>query len=174
VTLFHRVTVYVALTFGLAACGGGGGSSPMPQSYTIGGAVSGLAAGESVTLADNGSDTLSVSGNTTFVFPTKIGQNGSYTVTVTAQPAAQNCAVSAGSGSGLTVNVTTVAVTCTNLPQYAYVVNNGDNTISQYVIQSDGTLPGTVSEYAIGTDGALTLIGTVTAGPKAFMIATAY
>jgi hypothetical protein len=37
-----------------------------------------------------------------------------------------------------------------------------------------GTLPGTVSEYAIGTGGALTLIGTATAGLKAFMIATAY
>ena len=47
--------------------------------------------------------------------------------------------------------------------RYAYVVNLGN-----------GTLPGTVSEYAIGTDGALTLIGTATAGVKAFMIATAY
>lgn len=47
--------------------------------------------------------------------------------------------------------------------KYAYVSNLGN-----------GTLPGTVSEYAIGTDGTLTLIGTVTAGLKAFMIATAY
>jgi 6-phosphogluconolactonase (cycloisomerase 2 family) len=47
--------------------------------------------------------------------------------------------------------------------KYAYVVNLGN-----------GTLPGTVSEYAIGTGGGLTLIGTVSAGPNAFMIATAY
>ena len=111
-TFSHRLTVYVALALGLAACGGGhgGGGNPMQQTYTIGGAVSGLAAGESVTLADNGTDALSVSGNTAFVFPTKIDQNGSYAVTVTAQPAAQNCSVSAGSGAGLTGNVTTVAV----------------------------------------------------------------
>jgi 6-phosphogluconolactonase (cycloisomerase 2 family) len=47
--------------------------------------------------------------------------------------------------------------------KYAYVSNLGN-----------GTSPGTVSEYAIGTDGTLTLIGTVTAGVKVFMIATAY
>jgi 6-phosphogluconolactonase (cycloisomerase 2 family) len=150
----HRLTVHVALIFGLAACGGGhgGGGSPMPpQTYTIGGAVSGLAAGESVTLADNGTDTTSVSSNTTFVFPTKIAQDGSYTVTVTAQPAAQNCAVSSASGSGLTANVTTVAVTCTNLPQYAYVVNNGSNSVSQYSIDASGILsPLSVATVATG------------------------
>jgi 6-phosphogluconolactonase (cycloisomerase 2 family) len=46
---------------------------------------------------------------------------------------------------------------------YAYVVNLGN-----------GTTSGTVSEYAIGTGGALTLIGTISAGPSAFMIATAF
>jgi hypothetical protein len=46
---------------------------------------------------------------------------------------------------------------------YAYVANLGD-----------GTTPGTVSEYAIGTGGALTLIGTITAGPSTFGIATTY
>jgi YVTN family beta-propeller protein len=93
-----------------------------------------------VTLADNGGDAVSVNGNTTFVFPTKIAQNGSYAVTVQTQPFAQNCAVSAGSGAGLMANVTTVAVACTNLPQFAYVVNNGDNTVSQYAIDASGTL----------------------------------
>jgi 6-phosphogluconolactonase (cycloisomerase 2 family) len=151
-TFSHRLTVYMALTLGLAACGGGGGGgNPMPQTYTIGGAVSGLAAGESVTLADNGADTLSVNGNGTFAFPTKIDQNGSYAVTVTTQPTAQNCAVSVGSGSGLMANVTTVAVTCTNLPQYAYVVNNGSNTVSQYSIDASGILsPLSVATVATG------------------------
>jgi 6-phosphogluconolactonase (cycloisomerase 2 family) len=123
----------------------------MPQTYTIGGAVSGLATGESVTLADNGTDTVVVSGDTTFVFPTKVAQSGSYAVTVMTQPAAQNCTVSAGSGSGLTGNVTTVAVACTNLPQYAYVVNNGDNTVSQYAIDASGILsPLSVATIATG------------------------
>jgi YVTN family beta-propeller protein len=135
------LTVGVALSPVLAACGGGGGGGgSMPSTYTIGGAVSGLAAGESVTLADNGSDTVAVSGDTTFVFPTSIDQNGSYAVTVKTQPPAQSCTVTAGSGSNLMANVTTVAVSCTDLPQYAYVVNNGDNTVSQYAIDVSGTL----------------------------------
>ena len=142
-TFSRRLTACMTLSLGLAACGGGGGGgggNPVTQTYTIGGAVSGLATGGSVTLANNGTDTLSVNGNTTFVFPTKIDQNGSYAVTVKTQPTAQNCAVSAGSGSGLMANVTVVAVACTNLPQYAYVVNNGNNTVSQYAIDASGTL----------------------------------
>jgi 6-phosphogluconolactonase (cycloisomerase 2 family) len=136
-----RLTMCFTVSMWVAACGGGGGgNNPAPQTYTIGGAVSGLATGESVTLANTGSDTLTVNGNSSFVFPTKIDQNGSYAVTVTTQPRAQNCTVSAGSGSDLMADVTSVSVSCTNLPQYAYVVNNGSNTVSQYAIDASGAL----------------------------------
>lgn len=146
-------TVCLTLGLGLAACGGGGGGggSPPPPSYTIGGAVSGLATGESVSMADNNGDTLTVSGNNSFVFSTKIDQNGSYAVTVTAQPRGQSCTVSAGSGSNLMADVTTVSVACANLPQYAYVVNNGGNTVSQYAIDASGILsPLSVATIATG------------------------
>lgn len=43
-----------------------------PQSYTIGGTVSGLATGNSLVLADNRSDSLTVNGNVTFLFAAKI------------------------------------------------------------------------------------------------------
>jgi 6-phosphogluconolactonase (cycloisomerase 2 family) len=123
----------------------------MPQTYTIGGSVSGLQSGGSVVLADNGADTLTVSGNNTFTFATKVNQNGSYAVTVQTQPNAQNCTVASGSGSGVSANVTAVAVTCTNRPQYAYVVNNGSDTISQYSIDASGTLsPLSVPTIATG------------------------
>jgi 6-phosphogluconolactonase len=149
----RRLTVCVTLSLGLTACGGGSSgnsTTPPPQTYSIGGSVSGLAGGESVTLA-NGTDTLSVGGNTTFVFPTKVDQNGSYAVTVKTQPAAQKCVVSAGSGAGLMANVTAVAVACTDTPQYAYVVNNGDNTVSQYAINASGALaPLSVATVATG------------------------
>jgi 6-phosphogluconolactonase (cycloisomerase 2 family) len=148
---FRRLTVCMTLSWGLAACGGGGGANSMPQTYTIGGAVSGLATGESVTLANNGTDTVSVNTNTTFVFTAQVDQNGTYAVTVKTQPSAQHCAVSAGSGSGLMANITAVAVSCTDLPQYAYVVNNGDNTLSQYAIDGSGTLsPLSVATVATG------------------------
>jgi 6-phosphogluconolactonase (cycloisomerase 2 family) len=150
-TFSRRLTACVTLSFALAACGGGGGGNPTPQSYTIGGTVSGLADSESVVLADNGTDTLTVSGNNTFTFATKIDQNGSYAVTVTTQPNGQNCAVTSGSGSSPMTNVTTVAVACTNRPQYAYVVNNGSNTVSQYAIDASGMLsPLTLATVATG------------------------
>jgi 6-phosphogluconolactonase len=150
----RRLTVCMMLSLGLAACGGGGGggaSKQTPQTYTVGGAVSGLAAGESVILANSGTDTLTVNGNSTFTFATKIDQNGSYAVTVKTQPNGQNCAVTSGSGSGVMANVTAVAVACINRPQYAYVVNNGNNTVSQYVIDASGTLsPLSVATVATG------------------------
>lgn len=154
-SLFRHMTVSVALGLSFAGCGGGGGggsvSNPTPQSYTIGGAVSGLEAGESVTLANNGADTTTVSGDTSFTFTTKVNQSGSYAVTVTTQPNGQTCTVASGSGSGVMANVTSVSVTCTDRPQYAYVVNNSDNTVSQYAIDPSGTLsPLSVPTVATG------------------------
>jgi 6-phosphogluconolactonase (cycloisomerase 2 family) len=141
-TFSRRLTVCVTLSLGLGACGGGGGGggNPMPQTYTIGGAVSGLATGESVILANNGTDTLTVSGNNPFTFAAKVDQNGGYAVTVVTQPNGQSCTVMSGSGSNVSADVIAVTVACTNRPQYAYVVNNGSDTVSQYAIDASGTL----------------------------------
>ncbi len=153
-TLSLQLTVCVTLSVGLGACGGGGGGgggTPMPQTYTIGGTVSGLATGESVVLADNGTDNLTVSGNSSFTFATKVDQNGSYAVTVVTQPNGQDCAVTSGSGSSVSADITAVTVACTNRPQYAYVVNNGSDTVSQYSIDASGALsPLSVPTVATG------------------------
>jgi len=151
---FLPTAAAMGMALGLVGCGGGGGGGggyTAPPTYSIGGAVTGLASGESVTLA-NGADMVTVSGNTTFVFATPIQQNGSYSVAVNAQPAGQSCVVSAASGSGVMANVTGVAVACTNLPQFAYVVNNGNNTVFQYSIDgATGLLvPQTVASVATG------------------------
>jgi hypothetical protein len=67
-------SVAAAIALNLVGCGGGegGGGAAPPATYTIGGAVAGLAGGESVILANNGADTLTVSSNTTFVFATAV------------------------------------------------------------------------------------------------------
>ena len=103
----------------LGACGGGGGydggSSSSPSTFSIGGTVSGLTG--TVVLQDNGADNLSISAPGPFTFPTRLGNNTSYNVTVLTQPAGHTCTVSNGSGfvgSGYgSTNVTNVAVTCT-------------------------------------------------------------
>jgi hypothetical protein len=90
----------------LAACGGGEAS--------IGGTVSGLPGGSSVTLQNNGTDALTVSANQSFSFPTDIAAGASYEVTVLTQPVGATCTVANGSGKvkPTGIDITNVAVTC--------------------------------------------------------------
>jgi hypothetical protein len=83
-----------------------------PKSYTIGGAVSGLNSGTSVTLLDNGGDALKVTANGTFTFATPLASGSAYKVTVSVQPTGETCTVTGGSGKVVSSNVTTVAVAC--------------------------------------------------------------
>src|ERR1700683_636957 len=128
-----------AALLALVACGGGGGGSEMPT-YMIGGSVSGLAVNESLTLANNGGNLQKVTSDGDFTFAALVSPGGSYRVTVATQPAGQSCSVAGASGTNVMADVNTVAVTCSNLPQYAYVVNNGANSVSQYAIAASGTL----------------------------------
>ena len=77
--------------------------------FTIGGTLTGLPVGETVTLRNNGADDLFVPFDGTFTFTTP---STTYAVTVATQPAGANCAVSNGTGTA-TANVTSVTVTCT-------------------------------------------------------------
>lgn len=92
----------------LGACDDGSG----PSKFGIGGTVSDLTTGESVSLANNGANPLSVSANGAFKFPTLIAKNGSYNVTVATQPKGQVCSVSNGIGSNLVSSVVDVRVAC--------------------------------------------------------------
>jgi predicted GH43/DUF377 family glycosyl hydrolase len=81
-------------------------------SYTIGGSITGLTT--SGLILANGADTVSpVANATSFTFPTAVASGGSYSVTVSAQPAGESCTVSNGSGTVGSSNVTSVQVTCT-------------------------------------------------------------
>lgn len=98
----------------LTGCGGGSSySGGGTSSYTIGGTVSGLPAGESVGLLDNGGDALAVPASGSFTFATALASGSAYAVTVGTQPTGATCAVSSGSGTLASANVTNVSVTCT-------------------------------------------------------------
>ena len=84
------------------------------DTYTIGGTVSGLDAGETVSLLNAGANALTVSANGTYTFTTPVAYNGGYAVTVGTQPTGQTCSVSSGTGSGVTANVTNANVVCSN------------------------------------------------------------
>jgi hypothetical protein len=115
----------------LAGCGGGGAQ--------IGGTVSGLASGATVTLQDNGSETLAVAANGSFTFATGIDGGGSYDVTILTQPAGQSCTVNNGEGSVDTAAdpISNVVVSCADTASVSGVVS--------------GLAPGTAVTLSNGT-----------------------
>jgi hypothetical protein len=84
-----------------------------PITYAISGSVTGLASGQQVTLQNNGGDSQTVTANGPFAFAVPVAFNGSYAVTVNAQPTGQTCTVSPnGAASGIAADVSTIVVTC--------------------------------------------------------------
>ena len=112
-----RFTFAAIVLVAVTACGGGGSTPspppppPPPPMYSIGGTVSGLDAGQSVVLALNGGNELTVNTNVEFTFATKVASGGAYAVTVVGGPAGKICTVDGGAGTA-SANVTGVAVTC--------------------------------------------------------------
>lgn len=88
-TRITRLLCGAAMALGLAGCTGG----------EVGGTVSGLGEGLSVTLLNNGADPLTVTRNGSFVFNDTVEANATYAVTVGTQPVGQSCSVSNGSGT---------------------------------------------------------------------------
>ncbi|QET03921.1 lactonase family protein (plasmid) [Cupriavidus pauculus] len=112
---------------------------PLPT-YTVGGTVSGLAAGKSLMLAGANGDTAVVSAGGAFSFPTGLVAGTLYGVTVSGQPAGQTCTVQNGSGTIAGTNVTDVTINCVQA-QFVVVPNSVDFKISVYRIDPrNGTL----------------------------------
>jgi predicted transcriptional regulator len=80
--------------------------------YTVGGTVAGLVGGATMVLRVNGGDDLTVSANDGFTFATRLADGTTYAVTVFTAPAGQACAVTNGSGTVGSADVTSVAVAC--------------------------------------------------------------
>jgi hypothetical protein len=128
----------LAVGLSLAACGGG----------EVGGTVTGLGTTLSVTLLNNGSDSLTVSRNGSFYFTERLDANAAYLVTVQTQPVGQTCDVSNGSGTldaeGTTVDSVRVSCSFSSSlrgtvsglrPGLALTLINGDTRL---IISADG------------------------------------
>ncbi len=114
---------------------------------TLGGTISGLAGGESLTLHDSAGGSLAQTVNGSFTLPQRIAQGSAYSVTVAAQPATQTCTVSNGTGivggtdvSNVqvvcSINAYTVGGTVSGLVGTVTLQNNGGDNLS---ISSDGS-----------------------------------
>jgi 6-phosphogluconolactonase len=138
----QRTTPLLPILFGayaLCGCGPNVGGLALPATYTVGGSVSGLV-GSGLTLTRSGS-IIGRGANGTYpnfgLGPFLSGQ--SYDVAVIAQPVSpsQTCVVSNGTGTIGHANVSNVQVTCTtNASRFAYVANDGSNSISTYTIDA--------------------------------------
>jgi hypothetical protein len=148
-----QVAAVLALGSALAGCGGGG-------SATIGGTVTGLSAGTSVTLQDNNTDNLTIANDQGFTFPLSIPSGSSYDVSVLAQPVGQTCQVGNGSGvvDATADNVTIVTVTCALTSSVGGTVAGlaAGNSVS-LVLQNGQLLP-------IAANGAFAFPGLLTPG----------
>src|SRR3984885_7789238 len=133
--VYAEVLLTLLLSALLTACGGGGsgssssgsgsngGRSSTSSSYTVGGSVSGLNSAASLSL--NGGPAQSVSSDGSFVFSSNLASGDAYAVTVVTPPTGETCAVSNGSGTVGSANVTNVTITCavpsgTSVPPNTY------------------------------------------------------
>jgi 6-phosphogluconolactonase (cycloisomerase 2 family) len=140
--------LFAALTLG--ACGGGGAQ----PTYSVGGTVSGIEAGQSVILRNNGGDDLTVSANGTFTFGTRIASGGAYAVTATA-PQGQTCTVTGGSGT-VSATVTNVAVGCVSNASFWFA---GTAFVGDFFFVANSQADN-VWEFSIdATSGALLSVG---------------
>jgi 6-phosphogluconolactonase (cycloisomerase 2 family) len=139
----------VSLSLLLIGCGQETGTT---VAYTVGGTVSGVA-GSGFALQNGLGGVVGVGPNaTTFTF-SAVPEGTSYNVTVAQQPngPGQTCAVTNGTGTVGTANVTSIVVTCqptTDL--FAYVTNPVAQSISTYSISAaSGVLTPTGAAFAL-------------------------
>ncbi|MES1206136.1 MAG: hypothetical protein ABUS79_09390, partial [Pseudomonadota bacterium] len=131
--------------------------------YAVGGTITGLN-GSGLVLQDNAGDNLSVSGNGTFTFATKVASGGPYAVTVLTPPSAptQNCVVANGSGTMGGAAVSNVTITCTNVVICASADENttlsltcpAGQKISAIDFASYGTPSGSCGNFSVGSCNA--------------------
>ncbi len=129
------------------------------NTYTIGGSVSGLAAGNSVTLQNNSGDDLTVSTDGNFTFSTALEDQSAYAVTVLTQPASPNqtCVISNDSGTLAGANVTDVSVTCTTNTYSIGGVVSGLAAGNSVALQNNGG-----DELLVAGNGAFTFVTQIT------------
>jgi uncharacterized repeat protein (TIGR03803 family) len=110
--LFACAAVLASIGCGDGATSSGGSTSSRNTTYTIGGTLAGLGAGQSVSLQDNGGDTLTLSANGSFSFPMSLDTGSVYVVTAPSHSPGIACSVSNGGGTVGSSDVMGIAVSC--------------------------------------------------------------
>jgi hypothetical protein len=110
----------LSVTLIISACGDGGGHGTLAAgTYAIGGGLTGLGAGKSVVLQDNGGDDLTLRGDGNFTFAAGLNDGAAYAVTVLTPPGGQHCDVARGTGTVRGADVIDITVSCSIDPPAA-------------------------------------------------------
>jgi N-acetylneuraminic acid mutarotase len=121
----YSVTVSTQPLGGTCTVGNGSGAiiagnvsnvtvSCVPNLYPVGGALTGLLGGRSLTVQDNGANSTVLGANGTFNFSTQVASGSNYSVTIFSQPAGQSCSVTNGSGTVAGSAVGNVGIACSD------------------------------------------------------------
>ena len=147
-----RVLTSAVLVLALGACG-------HSDKTSIGGSLSGLDSGASVTMANSDGDVVTLTQNGSFEFPTFVPGGTSYNVTVVTQPAGEVCSVANGSGTLDAAGdpVTSVQVTCVDTATIT-------GTISGLGAGTSATLSNNGQLLPVDVNGPFAFPGTVPAG----------
>ncbi|WP_322113706.1 LamG-like jellyroll fold domain-containing protein [Leptospira limi] len=130
---------------------------------SLGGAVSGLRSGTSVTLT-NGNDSITISADGNFTFPTRLNSGQSYDVGLTTNGVGITCSITNAQGVAQNSPITNVSVTCgigvgfyevgVNVSGISGSISIQNNAAESLTISSNGltkftTLQPTGSNYAV-------------------------
>ncbi|ABZ95191.1 Pentraxin-related protein [Leptospira biflexa serovar Patoc strain 'Patoc 1 (Ames)'] len=113
-------------------------SGPQFTGHNIGGAVSGLLPGTSVTLT-NVNDSITVSSDGNFSFPTKLSTGQSYNVSLTTNGVGLTCSIANAQGVVQNSHITNVSVTCGIGPGFYEVGVNVSGLSGAISVQNNAT-----------------------------------
>ena len=130
-----------------------------PNTYTVGGAISGLT-GSGLVLLDNGGDALTLSVNATqFTMNTPVAYGSPYSITVQTAPQGLVCRVSNGTGIMGAADVTTITIGC--VPNFSVLYSfaggsDGANPHQYSLLQGrDGNFYGATLYGGASNDGTV-------------------
>ena len=147
------------LSAGLSAsCSDDDGVSP-PQTYSVGGTVSGLQNG-TIVLRNNGNDDVSLQTDGGFQFPTSLPAGSSYVIVVASPPPGQVCQVSNGVGTVGQTNVNDVNVEC-ELVLYTIGGMVSGLTGGELVVQNNGG-----DDLSVASNGAFAFATGIASGTE--------
>jgi hypothetical protein len=106
--------------------------------YSVGGSVKGLSG--SLTLLNNGGDSLTLNSNSVFTFSSELADTSNYLVTVSDKPANQRCTVSNSSGTITSSDITNVSVNCVTVEFTGLMASGAPGGLSLATVDPGCTL----------------------------------